>query len=461
MSLKVIEALASHIGKYPYDQVVYVCGFIQYFYLVAFVSCILSSYPLGLVYCHILHPSKVSSEARQIVGLVWGLCFGWICFQWHLFSIIGTTTLCYMLTNYVDPKYVHRPLMILVQKVTYVALSVHDGKGRDEKHLSSEQKQEQLKQVPSPLQYFGYVLHYSMLLSGPACTYRQYKDFINGSCTEVRITPVLKKSLVSLLCLLLFFNVTPRFPISLNADEHFIGSQPFLWRLLYSWISIIAIRMQYYFAFKTGEAINNLCGLGFSGYDNDGNALWDSMANVSILRVEFGLNFKMVLENWNISTVLWLRRYWSSSYNNFHIWSIYDRLTNHRTLGVFVLTAVWHGFYGGYYLTFITCQLMVEAARAVRRTLRDKFQRTPLLSRVYDVITCVTTVVCLTYATVPFALLDLWAGLRFWRSMYYFGHVIAFLVLLMLRGKSTRAKVLTESPDTNQNGVASIDKKYQ
>ncbi|KXJ05015.1 Membrane-bound O-acyltransferase domain-containing protein 2 [Exaiptasia diaphana] len=157
----------------------------------------------------------------------------------------------------------------------------------------------------------------------------------------------------------------------------------------------------------------------------------------------------MVLENWNITTVWWLRR------------TAYDRLTNHRTMGVFVLSAVWHGFYGGYYLTFFTSQLFVEAARAVRRTLREKFQKTPLASRAYDVITALTTALFLVYATIPFALLDLWAGIRFWRSMYFFGHVMAILALVICRRKSSQSKPSiekTKSTDTNQNGVAWTDK---
>ncbi|XP_020892065.1 membrane-bound O-acyltransferase domain-containing protein 2 [Exaiptasia diaphana] len=371
MAREILEILASHIKKYPYDQV-------------SFISCILFSYPLGIVYRRLFHASNVSPQTRQTVGLAWGVLFGWICFKWQLFNIIGTTTLCYLLTVYVHPKYTHRvvlvvslailstshlmrqiydygsykldytgPLMILVQKVTYIAFSVHDGKDEKEEDLTPDQKEEQLKEVPRPLEYFGYCLHYTMLLSGPVSTYRQYKDFINGTeknkREESNFTPVLRKSLASLICLVLFLNFSSRFSISRNVDESFINNQSFVRRLLYAWISIAILRMQYYFAFKAGEAVNNLCGLGFSGYDKDGNALWDSMANVNIFKIEFGLNCKMVLENWNITTVWWLRR------------TAYDRLTNHRTMGVFVLSAVWHGFYGGYYLTFFTSQLFVEA----------------------------------------------------------------------------------------------------
>jgi len=36
------------------------------------------------------------------------------------------------------------------------------------------------RRVPSLLEYFGYTFHHSMLLAGPACTFNDYIDFIEG-----------------------------------------------------------------------------------------------------------------------------------------------------------------------------------------------------------------------------------------------------------------------------------------
>ncbi|XP_031574563.1 lysophospholipid acyltransferase 2-like isoform X2 [Actinia tenebrosa] len=347
------------------------------------------------------------------------------------------------------------PLMIIVQRVTYISLSVHDGQGRDEKDLSAEQKKEQLKKVPSLLEYFGYILHYSTLLAGPACTYRKYKDFIDGRHFIEKdskrkepssLVPVIEKSLTSLACLVIYFKFAPSFSPILNTDEEFIATHSFLWRLMFAWFSMVTLRMRYYFAFKGAEAVNNLVGLGFSGYDEKGQPLWNGMLHANILKVEFPLNMKMIFDNWNISTGSWLRR------------CVYDRVTKHRTLAVFALSAAWHGFYGGYYLTFTSAQLCLEAARAFRRSWREKFQKTVILSRVYDVITCLITAMILGYLTVPFVLLDPWQGLRFWRSMYFFGHIISIMVLLLHRGKGSRNKSKTSDTTTTtqeimQNGL--------
>ena len=62
---------------------------------------------------------------------------------------------------------------------------------------------------------------------------------------------------------------------------------------------------------------------------------------------------KSIFDNWNIQTQLWLRRI------------AYDRLPTGKTLGVFVLSAFWHGFYPGYYMTFVLAAFYVYAGRGV------------------------------------------------------------------------------------------------
>jgi lysophospholipid acyltransferase 1/2 len=62
---------------------------------------------------------------------------------------------------------------------------------------------------------------------------------------------------------------------------------------------------------------------------------------------------KVVFDNWNIQTQVWLRRI------------CYDRLPTFKTMGVFVLSAFWHGFYPGYYFSFVTGGFAVYAGRGV------------------------------------------------------------------------------------------------
>ena len=65
-------------------------------------------------------------------------------------------------------------------------------------------------------------------------------------------------------------------------------------------------------------------------------------------------NYREVLENWNIGTQRWLRLV------------AYERTTRHRTLAVFALSALWHGFNPAYYVSFSIGAVITEAARMVR-----------------------------------------------------------------------------------------------
>jgi lysophospholipid acyltransferase 1/2 len=61
----------------------------------------------------------------------------------------------------------------------------------------------------------------------------------------------------------------------------------------------------------------------------------------------------MTISNFNIQTQDWMRMV------------VYDRLSAFKTMGVFVFSALWHGFHPGYYFTFLTVGLCTLAGRRV------------------------------------------------------------------------------------------------
>lgn len=70
--------------------------------------------------------------------------------------------------------------------------------------------------------------------------------------------------------------------------------------------------------------------------------------------MQLGLNFRESVSHWNIGTNLWLRNV------------VYERVPKkYGTLLTFGLSALWHGFYPGYYVTFATGAIVIMAARSV------------------------------------------------------------------------------------------------
>lgn len=72
------------------------------------------------------------------------------------------------------------PLMIITQKVTSLAFSIHDGFTREEKDLTKSQKYHAIQQLPSALEYFAFMLHFQSLMAGPLVFYKDYIEFIEG-----------------------------------------------------------------------------------------------------------------------------------------------------------------------------------------------------------------------------------------------------------------------------------------
>jgi hypothetical protein len=107
-----------------------------------------------------------------------------------------------------------------------------------------------------------------------------------------------------------------------------------------------------------------MSGIGFSKYEN-GKAVWDRATNVRILPLEFGQSLRDVTENWNIRTDKWLKHcicynFLFSAYNI----DVYSRVKSNGVALTFLTSAIWHGFYPGYYISFMTAAAMTVVSRS-------------------------------------------------------------------------------------------------
>lgn len=147
---------------------------------------------------------------------------------------------------------------------------------------------------------------------------------------------------------------------------------------------MVRMRCLYYFSFSisklpcmvnilyilfTAESICNAAGLGFCGYDNRGNAKWDLVKNGDPLAVEFATNFRGVIQNWNIQTATWLKRYTRYIYPLLIMCPfcrcVYERLHFAPTFMTFIISATWHGLYPGYHFSFAMFSMITISARKV------------------------------------------------------------------------------------------------
>ncbi|XP_053667064.1 lysophospholipid acyltransferase 6 [Anopheles marshallii] len=467
----IIGANAYYDGSRVFTWLADMCGLsvdLVNFLITQFLALILAS-----AFRSYLHPSKVSASTRHAIGLVIGLFFGYFCFGQQAIHIAGLPAVCYVVIRTQNPQIVQRlvmvvalfylscihlhrqyydygsyslditgPLMIITQKVTSLAFSIHDGFTREMNDLTQSQQQHAIRKLPSPLEFFSYTLHFQGLMAGPLVFYKDYIDFIEG-CHIIKQTSsnakydiekkivhepspvkaVVKKVVASLVCALIFVKFATIYPIKTMKDDGFIENSGFFYTLWFMMMATTAVRFKYYFAWLMADAICNNSGLGFNGYDKrDGvTPRWDMLSNIQVMEFEFGTNFRNCINAWNAGTNRWLRMV------------VFERVPKrYGTVLTFSLSALWHGFYPGYYMTFATGALIVMAARIARKLFRPSFQRTGSSRVFYDILTCLVTRVFMGYATFPFVLLEFKASLRMYLNVFMCLHLVALITVFIL-----------------------------
>ncbi|XP_062847882.1 lysophospholipid acyltransferase 1 [Trichomycterus rosablanca] len=437
-----------------------------------------------------LNPQRVSPGVRHAVATFLGasiiiFCFGWysshvfilavgsyiiLCrasehnVHWYLMIVaMGYLTVCQIsrvfIFNYgVLSTDFSGPVMMMVQKITTLAFQVHDGKCGKEDELNPEQRRLAVVTKPSLLEYLSYTLNFMSILVGPYTNYTDYIDFIEGRHVQSKLQnepeqngknglsepsplrPVCQKLLICVGCILWFFAITKTFPISNNVDPQFINETSFISRLAYAFVSIQAARPKFYFAWTLADAVHNAAGYGISGLDKKGRVSWDLVSNIHIWEIETATSFKMFIDNWNIQTGVWLKSV------------CYDRAPFFRTELTFVLSALWHGVYPGYYFTFLTGIPITFSARIMRRNFRHFFLHSRSLKLAYDVTTWAATQFGICYTVMPFLVLAVEPTLIYYRSMYFHVHIISILIILVLPSRPKRSEEPARISNNNVQG---------
>uniref|UniRef100_A0A8D0BD12 Membrane bound O-acyltransferase domain containing 1 n=1 Tax=Salvator merianae TaxID=96440 RepID=A0A8D0BD12_SALMN len=465
----------------------------SHFGVVNFVACQLFALLAAFWFRLYLSPSQASSAVRHAFATIFGVYFAIFCFGWYSVHIFILVMMCYGIMNMASISNVHRysfvvamgyltlchvsriyifhygilttdfsgPLMIITQKITSLAFQVHDGIGRKAEELTAGQSQLAVKTKPSLLEYLSYQLNFMSIIAGPYSNYKDYIAFIEGRHVQMKLVEVpwkqrghdrlpnpspmgavLHKLCITLASLVLFLTFTKRFPVTYIIENQFINKASFLTRLGFLYVVMQASKPKYYFAWTLADVINNAAGYGFSGVDEQGNFHWDLLSNLNIRNIETATSFKIYIDNWNIQTTAWLKRV------------CYDRAPRYPTALTFLLSALWHGVYPGYYFTFITGIFMTLAARAVRSNCRQYFISSKALKNSYDIVTWMVTQLSVSYTVAPFVLLAVEPSIKLYKSLYFHMHILCILVLLLLPVKSqkhNRQRLAQDKCNSNTN----------
>ncbi|XP_052584918.1 lysophospholipid acyltransferase 1 isoform X2 [Peromyscus californicus insignis] len=427
---------------------------------VNFVACQLFALSAAFWFRIYLHPGKASPEVRHTLATILGIYFVVFCFGWYAVHLFVLVLMCYGVMVTASVSNIHRPLMIVTQKITTLAFQIHDGLGRKAEDLSAEQHRLAVKVKPSLLEYLSYHLNFMSVIAGPCNNFKDYVAFIEGRHIYMKLLEmnwkqrgfqslpepsptraVIQKLCMTLMSLLLFLTLSKSFPVTFLVDDWFVHKADFLSRLWYLYVVMQAAKPKYYFAWTLADAVHNAAGFGFSGVDADGHSCWDLLSNLNIWKIETATSFKMYLENWNIQTSTWLKCV------------CYERVPWYPTELTFLLSALWHGVYPGYYFTFLTGVPVTLAARAVRNNYRHHFLSSKARKVAYDVVTWATTQLAVSYTAAPFVMLAVEPTISLYKSMFFFLHIVSLLIVLFLPIKPHQLQRKPQSTNSVQKKV--------
>ncbi|KAE8145017.1 MBOAT, membrane-bound O-acyltransferase family-domain-containing protein [Aspergillus avenaceus] len=330
--------------------------------------------------------------------------------------------------------------MVLVMKLSSFCWNVHDGR-IPQNQLSDPQKYAAITEFPSILNYLGFVLFFPSLFAGPSFEYVAYRRWIDTTLFDVppgtdpskvpptrkkrKIprsgTPATKKALAGLGWIFAYLQLGSLY------NQQSIMSATFMQYSFFRRVWILHMlgftaRLKYYGVWYLTEGACILSGMGYNGFDpKSGKAFWNRLENVDPWGLETAQNSHGYLGSWNKNTNHWLRNY------------VYLRVTPRgkkpgfrASLATFVTSAFWHGFYPGYYLTFILGSFIQTTAKQFRRNIRPFFltpdgSQPTLYKRYYDFTSYIATQLTLSFTVMPFIFLSFGDSITVWRSVYFYG----------------------------------------
>ncbi|KAK6349693.1 lysophospholipid acyltransferase [Orbilia brochopaga] len=247
--------------------------------------------------------------------------------------------------------------MVLVMKLTAFCWNVWDGK-LPASELTPTQQDRAIREMPSLLDYAGYVLFFPSIMVGPAFDFSEYKKWLDTSMFDVEVLDkkgmlrkkrriprsgraATKKAVTGLIWIGLYVKASAMYNVEFALSDAFLEYNIFR-RIWYVYWMMFGVRLKYYGIWTLTEGACILAGLGYNGLDEDKRIRWDRVRNVDAWAIELAPNSKALLEAWNQNTNKWLKNY------------VYLRVTPkgkkpgfRSSMATFGTSALWHGFWPG------------------------------------------------------------------------------------------------------------------
>ena len=259
-----------------------------------------------------------------------------------------------------DPTTIY---MMSICKFSSLAFSYEDGMKKDEEMKNRHHREYRVYERPSLLEVLSFIYFYPTAIIGPSI---EFKDFINFM-TETDCYSKLGENIFyiltqgtlyfigSFICMAFYAILAVKLPVAKVVEEDF-GQHNLLYVLAYIYFCIPGVRARYYSGWLLSYSTVIYAGIAYTEKkDEKSGQIIKSVEKGSygsIVTCEWAINPKQSMIDWNQTIHLWLK------------YNVYTRTININrkpfknnwalaSFLTFISSAVWHGFYLTYYLTFV------------------------------------------------------------------------------------------------------------
>lgn len=369
--------------------------------------------------------------------------------------------------------------MVITMKLTSFAYNLYDGtadfkrvfaqydpvKEKKLARVMGDRKRFAIEEMPSALEFFGYMYCFTCILAGPAFEYKDYVNSITGAVFEIgkdksdmrRGEPSswlegLKRMAIGVVSLVAHMQLSAAFPISNSYNKVWLAQNTSkVYRFAHIWVALFADRLKYYFAWKVAEGASVMGGFGFQGYDkkNPGKIIgWSGVENIEILGFELASNVQGLSRAWNKRTQGWLERY------------TYQR-SGESLLATYFVSALWHGLYPGFFVFFMTVPLNTNIQRLIKSKINPlvipgydnyNYSSAPnsIVTQLYWVLSFVVTSMSTNYIVQTFSMSS-WENCMIALGSYdHMGHAALVVVYVLLELFPKPKSIKKDDKDTKK-----------
>jgi len=225
------------------------------------------------------------------------------------------------------------------------------------------------------------------------------------------------------------------------------------------WVKIILAK--YVSIWLMAEGVCVVSGLSYVGKDEEGIADWTGCRNVKLRRLETAHQFGHYIEAFNINT-----NGWAAYYVYKRLKFLNNKLISQLTTLVFL--AVWHGWYIGYYLTFVNEFIVMKFEAEFNKIWNNsnkvtKWKNHPSFQTLTSIFGWLYVHFFLAHCFLPFPLktahriLNAYSSLYFIHLFFYLGWPLwagslkQYLQYSRTKPEDEKTKRRTSSKDDNQN----------